>query len=167
MPVPSAGKKAGKTPALKAILLLLFVDVSVKRIFEEGKGFPWPRPPNCPRCHGRIWGHGFVEAFFDGFPKALLLRRYRCADCGLTLRLRPQGYWPRFQASIQAIRDSLSHRLRFFRWPPMVSRQRGGHWLRSLIRQVRWYLGVSWGGGLLRAFEKLCRQGVIPASRSV
>ena len=108
-----------------------------------------------------------MEAFFDGFAQALLLRRYRCVDCGLTLRLRPQGYWPRFQASIQAIRDSLFHRLTFHCWPPFLARQRGGHWLRSLIRQARWYLGVGWRGGLLRAFEKLCRQGVIPVSRSI
>jgi hypothetical protein len=39
--------------------------------------------------------------------------------------------------------------------------------LRSLILQVRWWLGVGWKGGLLRAFEKLCRKGVIPASRSI
>ena len=49
----------------------------------------------------------------------------------------------------------------------MVSRQRGGHWLRSLIRQARWWLGVGWNGGLLRAFENLCRQGVIAVSRSI
>jgi hypothetical protein len=49
----------------------------------------------------------------------------------------------------------------------MVSRQRGGHWLRSLIRQARWWLGVGWKGGLLRAFENLCRQGVIAVSRSI
>ena len=143
------------------------MDVCVKKIFEQGKFFIWPRPPNCPRCHGRIWGHGFVEAFFDGFSQALFLRRYRCPDCRLILRLRPQEYWPRFQASIFAISVSLTHRLRFHRWPPFLSRQRQGHWLRSLIRQVRWHLGVGWEGDLIQALQLLWDRGIVPVRRAI
>ena len=160
-------KRAGRIPAQQASLLLLQVDVDVKKVFDQGKLFPWPRPPSCPRCHGRIWGHGFVEAYFDGFAKALLLRRYRCPDCHLILRLRPRDYWPRFQASIPAILQSLTHRLTFHRWPSFLSRQRQGHWLRSLIRKVRWHLGVGWEGDLLSAFEVLWGQGIVPVSRII
>ena len=168
MAVPSAGEQGlGESQLTKASLLLLQVDVCVKEIFEQGKLFPWPRPPDCPRCHGRIWGHGFVEAYFDGFAQALFLRRYRCPDCHLVLRLRPRDYWPRFQASIVAIFKSLTHRFTFHRWSPFYSRQRQGHWLRSLIRKVRWHLGVSWEGDLLSAFEVLRNQGVVPVSRVI
>jgi hypothetical protein len=107
-----------------------------------------------------------VEAFFDGFAQALFLRRYRCSDCKLTIRLRPRGYWPRFQVSISVILHSLSHRLRFHHWPSFLSRQRGGHWLRSLMRKIRWYWGLSWRGDPLRALEELSGQGVVPVSRA-
>lgn len=157
-----------KIPAPKATLLLLHVDVCVKKIFKLEKQFPWPRPPNCPRCHGRIWGHGFVAAYFDELGRqALFLRRYRCPDCRLTLRLRPLSHWPRFQASIATILSCLSHRLRYSGWSAGLSRQRQGHWLRSLIRQVRWHLGVGWKGDLLEGLKRLWRRGVVPVSRSI
>jgi hypothetical protein len=166
--VPSAGEKGlGESQHRKASLLLLQVDVCVKEIFGQGKLFPWPRPPDCPRCHGRIWGHGFVEAYFDGYVRPLLLRRYRCPDCHLILRLRPRGYWPRFQASIAAILTSLTHRLTFHRWPSIFSRQRQGHWLRSLMDQVRWHFGVGWEGDLRSAFQVLWGRGIVPVSRVI
>jgi hypothetical protein len=160
-------ERAGRIPAHKASLLLVQVDVCVKEIFEQGKLFPWPRPPDCPRCHGRIWGHGFVGAYFDAFAQVIFLRRYRCPDCHLILRLRPRGYWPRFQASVAAILTSLTHRLTFHRWLPFNSRQRQGHWLRSLTRKVRWHLGVGWEGDLLSAFQVLWDQGIVPVSRVI
>jgi hypothetical protein len=96
-----------------------------------------------------------------------LLRRYRCPDCHLVVRLRPREYWPRFQAPIAAILTSLTHRLTFRRWPALLSRQRQGHWLRSLIRKVRLHLGVGWEGDLLSAFQVLREQGIVPVSRAV
>jgi ferrous iron transport protein B len=48
--------------------MIVSVIVSIKEIVAKGRDFPWPRPDVCPRCHGhRVWGHGFVAAFFDGF----------------------------------------------------------------------------------------------------
>ena len=164
--IPSAGKEAGKNPASKTRSLLLQVDVCVKEIFEKGKRFVWPRPSCCPRCGGRIWGHGYVAAFFDGFRKALFLRRYRCPDCKVVLRLRPKEYFPRFQASILTILSSLSHRLQFRHWPSLLSRQRGGHWLRALWRKVRSYWGFKWRGDWVEAFWSFWEQGVVPVSRS-
>ena len=107
-----------------------------------------------------------MEAFFDGFVQALLLRRYRCPDCKVVLRLRPKEYFPRFQASIQRIYQSLSYRFQFHRWPSFLSRQRGGHWLRALLRKVRSGLGLGWRGDPLEAFGDLWGRGVVPVSRS-
>jgi hypothetical protein len=85
----------------------------------------------------------------------------------MILRLRPRDYWPRFQASIAAIFTSLTHRLTFHRWLPFCSRQRQGHWLRSLIRKVCWHLGVGWEGELLSALHALWDQGIVPVSRVI
>jgi hypothetical protein len=48
-------------------------------------------------------GHGFAEAIFDGYDRSLLLKLYRCPDCGYVIRLRPQGYFKRFQTQIETI----------------------------------------------------------------
>jgi hypothetical protein len=115
----------------------------------------------------RVWGHGFVEGWFDGHRAALSLRRYRCPDCRLVIRMRPAEYWARFQASIVAIRAALLQRQRHGRWPPGLSAARARHWLRSLRRRVLAVLGVPWRRRLIRGFDILQARGISVASRSV
>lgn len=147
--------------------LILLVDVCVKRVFDLGRRFPWPKPKGCPRCRGRIWGHGFVAAYFDGFDEPLWLRRYRCRDCRRVFRLRPKAYWSRFQAPISIIRKSIAQRLQTGRWPRDLSRSRQGHWLRALIRRVLAFLGYQWKGRWLQGFDRLCEMGRVPVCRSI
>lgn len=149
-------------------ILILFVAVKIKEILSLGRRYPWPRPDHCPQCEGiRIWGHGYVLAYFDGHTEGLWLRRYRCPECGCVLRLRPEGYLSRFQACIDSIRLSLSHRLNRGRWPPDLSRSRQRHWMRALKRKVEAYLGKLWTEGLLVAFDHLLSSGKNPVSRSI
>jgi len=153
-----------------SILLIQQISVSIKEIFrfKEGRGYPWPRPERCPRCgHTRLWGHGFVSAYFDGYGKPLWLRRYRCPLCRLVLRLRPAGYFQRFQSSIETIRQSLAYRFYHHVWPPGSSRQRQGHWVRSLLRKVKLYLGLSCLEGVLEGFDRLVCLRINPVSRSI
>jgi len=146
--------------------MILRVLVCLKEIVEKGRDFPWPRPEGCPRCHGdRVWGHGFVRAIFDGFAEQALLRRFRCPECGCVLRLRPTGYFPRFQASIRTIRERLACRLRTGRWADGMSRSRQGYWLRNLRRRVLARYGLGWMDRLLEAFDNLIDKGEIPVSR--
>ena len=92
--------------------MIIFVAASLKEIFRLKTQFPWPRPEMCKRCQSsRVWKHGFVIAYFDGFSKGILIRRFRCDDCRCVMRMRPAGYFPRFQASIETIRSSLSHKI--------------------------------------------------------
>ena len=107
-----------------------------------------------------------MGAFFDGFQGALLLRRYRCPDCRVVLRLRPREYFPRFQASILTILSGLSYRLQLGYWPSFLSRQRGGHWLRALWRRIRSSWGFEWRGDWEAAFWDLWGRGEVPVSRS-
>ncbi|CAO0823615.1 hypothetical protein DFAR_3800037 [Desulfarculales bacterium] len=67
---------------------------------ELGRRFLWPRPERCLRCGNvRLWGHGFVPAYFDETPTAIWLRLFRCPDCragcnpaaAAGLRWRPFG----------------------------------------------------------------------------
>jgi len=155
-----------RTP--KEVEMISFVPAKLKDIFEKGRDYPWPKPEACPRCKdSKIWGHGFVDSYFDGFTGGLLLRRYRCPLCGCILKLRPCDYFSRFQASIDTIRFSLSHRLRYGRWPPGLSRSRQGHWLRALRRKVEGYLGRGWKACLIEGFDYFLARGINPVSRSM
>jgi hypothetical protein len=53
------------------------VVASIKDIFQRGTRFPWPRPKSSPQCGGRrLWGHGYVPAYFDESANQDLLRRF-------------------------------------------------------------------------------------------
>jgi hypothetical protein len=41
------------------------------------------------------------------------------------------------------------------------------HWLKALKRKSRAYLGESFGGDLLEAFDRLLEMGKVPVSRSI
>lgn len=148
--------------------MIIFLCVSIKEIVAKGREFPWQRPPVCPRCAGhRIWGHGFVSAFFDGFSEQVLLRRYRCPECRCVIRARPAGYFKRVQASVATVRSSIAFRLENGRWPPDIPRSRQGHWLRSLTRNVYARLGQRWSSRLLEGFDALILKNVTPVCRRI
>ena len=147
--------------------MILSVPVSLNEILEKGY-FSWPRPLSCGECGGsRLWGHGFVSAFFDEIDNPVWLKLYLCPDCNCVHRLRPTGYFKRFQTTVETIRSSIATRLETGRWPSGVSRCRAGHWLRALKQKTAAYLGQDWlGARLIEAFDLLVCMGKIPVSRS-
>lgn len=161
---------AGQNPAHpRNKVLILFVEVCVKSLVEQGRKYHWRRPERCPKCQGvRVWGHGYVEAYFDEAGSAcVFLKRYRCPECGVVIRLRPSGYWRRIQATIATVRQCVLDRLEKGRWPPGSNSARGRHWLRALKRQVRTHLGMSYADQLVQGFSELVRRGVCAVSRAV
>jgi len=166
--IPALRENGPKYWPPKTSTLILLIAAKIKEIFRLGRKYPWPRPGLCPCCNqSKVWGHGYVLAYFDGFTEGIYLRRYRCPGCGCVIRLRPQGYLSRFQAPIETIHFSLSHRLRYGRWPPGLSRSRQGHWLRALRRKVSAYLGQQWKDSIMKAFDCLVARGINPVGRSI
>ena len=164
-PFPS---HADRKPVPEDRAMIIFVCVNLKEIFKQQREYAWPRPDRCPRCGlNRLWGHGFVLAYFDGFAGGLYLRRYRCPDCRCVVRLRPTGYFIRIQAAIETIRAGISQRLCTGRWPTGSSRARQGHWLRALMRNAVARLGNVWKKRLTEAFDRLISLGIIPVSRAI
>jgi hypothetical protein len=152
----------------KDVLMILPVTANLKKIEKQGRNYPWIRPEVCLRCRGcRLWGHGFVGAFFDGCAEALMLRRYRCPACGCVIKLKPEGYFRRFQARIEMIRFHIERRLETGRWPMGFSCPRCRHWLRALKRQAMAHLGIEWLMQLPQAFDRLIEMGCIPVSRTI
>jgi len=147
---------------------IIFVCVSLKEIFDQQREFIWPRPDRCLRCGlSKVWGKGFVLAYFDDLAGGVYLRRYRCPECRCVIRLRRQGYFARIQASIETIRSSLGQCIGQGRWLAGSSRGRQRHWLKALIRNTVAYLGNVWKSQLLEGFDRLLCRGVVPVSRSI
>jgi len=148
--------------------MVIFLSVKLKELFEQGREYPWQKPDNCPNCNTqRLWGHGFAEAIFDGYDKPLLLKLYRCPDCGCVHRLRPKGYFKRFQASVETIRSSIRLKSTKNRWLSVISRTRQGHWFRALKKRITAYLTQAWGGGAIAGFDYLLQIGQTPVSRFI
>jgi hypothetical protein len=149
--------------------MIMEVACDVKEINarDKGRGYDWPRPVQCPRCScGRIWGHGFVWAFFEGFKEGLYLKRYRCPCCGCVIRMKPAGYFRGFSVTVEKIKSSIASRVKGVSWLKDLSAGRQRHWFRSLMRQVTARLGLGWLNRLLEGFDRLVSQGMVPVSRS-
>jgi hypothetical protein len=166
--LPPSPKQVGLSGPTRNGKMVLFFAVKLKDLFEKGRDYPWQKPDNCPCCHSqRLWGHGFAEAFFDGYVKPLVLKLYRCPDCGCVIRLRPKGYFKRFQASIETIRSSIASKSMMNRWLPGISRSRQCHWYRALNKRLNAYLTRVWVGGVVAGFDRLLQLGQVPVSRCI
>lgn len=166
---PFSPERGESARASEAQVLILFVDLCVKTLVGLGRKYQWQRPECCPKCGGvRVWGHGYVTAYFDeAGSQSVFLKRYRCPECGVVIRMRPSGYWRRIQAAVAVVRQCVLYRLEKGRWPPGSNCARGRHWLRALKRQVRTRLGMSYADELAQGFTELLRRDVCAVSRAV
>lgn len=148
--------------------MILPVTADIKEIEEKGRNYQWIRPEVCLSCGGsHVWGHGFVESWFDGYVRALLLRRYRCPVCGCVIKLKPRGFFRRFQATIERIRFHIAKRLKTGKWVKGCISARCRHWLSALKRQTMANLGIEWMRRLPQAFDRLVEMGKVPVSRGI
>lgn len=146
--------------------MILLVCAKLKDIYAQGRNFNWIKPDVCPRCGSvKVWGHGYVRAYFDDFNEGLFLRRFRCPDCACVIRMKPKGYFNRFHASIDTIRSCLYHRLSHGKWDPNMVKSRQRHWLLALKRKTMALFGLC--HDLLSAFDRLIKMGKIPVSRGI
>ena len=148
--------------------MIIFCAVKLKELFNKQRDYSWQKPTSCPRCNSfRLWGHGFAAAIFDGFNRPLLLKLYRCPDCDCVIRLRPKGYFKRFQASVETIRSSIVCKVSANRWIAGVERTRQCHWFRFLCQKIKVYLSDTWCDGIVAGFDYLLQLGQIPVSRAI
>ena len=148
--------------------MVLFIPVILKTLFVQGRNYAWPRPADCPRCSsGTVWGHGFAGALFDGCNRPLLLKLYRCPDCGCIIRLRPEGYFKRFQAPVEIIRASILCKSACNRWLAGIDHCRQCHWFNALKKKVAAYLTDIWRKGVVAGFDYFLQRGQIPVSRAI
>lgn len=146
-----------------------FVAVQLKEIFEQGKDFQWVRPAACLKCHHyKVWGHGFVPRFFDGFVFCLYMKCYRCPLCRCVMTSRPDSHFSRIRCCKETIRALLALRITTGRWQPSsLPSSRMRHWMANLARQAISHLTEAWKEGLIAAFDRLLVMGCVPVSRSM
>jgi len=148
--------------------MIINVKADIKQIFKLGKKFKWRRPDKCKYCgEPRLWGHGFVISFFDGFGQGLYLKRYRCPYCHTVFKLKPKGYFKRFQADIKTIFASILSRIYKSRYLPQLSWSRQHFWFAALKRNINAYLSNTWNKGLASGFMELVRMDKLPVTSSI
>jgi hypothetical protein len=117
--------------------LVLQVAVDVQRLVELGKTYPWPKLTRCLSCNSsRIWGHGYVARYFEGFLLPAWVRRLRCPDCGTVYTLRPDVFYQRFRYPVRTILSSLHSKITGLCWLPSIPRQNQQYWLSGLKLQI-------------------------------
>ena len=159
----------GDSPYYKRGSMIYFVAVQLKDIFEQGKDFSWIPPVACLRCnHYKVWGHGFVPRYFDGFVSCLYMKCYRCPLCHCVMTSRPDTHFSRILCCKKTIRALLALRITIGHWPPSsLPPPRMRHWLVNLARQTIAHLTDTWKGGPIAAFEHLLDMGHVPVSQSI
>jgi len=147
--------------------MVIFSYVNLKQLSQTGRDYSWERPSTCPCCNShRLWGHGYARAIFDGFLKPLLLKLFRCPDCRSVHRIRPIGYFKRFQATVGVIRASIEKKSKRGKWLPGISRSRQRHWYNAFIRHVSSYWGNLWYD-TVKAFDHMVNKGTVAVSRAI
>jgi transposase-like protein len=126
------------------ILLILHFAVDVKRLFELGKRYPWLKPADCPQCRSkRLWGHGYVERYFEGFSHSIWVKRYRCPDCNAVHTCRPRAFFKRLRYSAVAVVFCLLNKILHNRWLTIIERQNQQYWYRTLQRQSSLHSNIA------------------------
>lgn len=145
-------------------------DVSVKEIMKKGKKYKgWKKyiKKKCPSCGTKLWGHGFVLAYFSMIPGWILIRRVRCPNCKQVHRLKPSGVWKNFNHSASEIKSSIKNYVKRRRNPGnKIKRETIKQWIYRLKRMIRAVISVSFSGSLLEGFDKLLKIRIIPVSRA-
>ena len=152
-------------PSTKSKTLILHFAVDVKRLVEEGKDFCWPRPDRCPRCQGRrLWGHGYVRRYFEGWIEGIWIKRYRCPDCRAVHTLRPERFYKGFHYSVSTILLSVFNKIVEGRWLKCLSRQVQQYWYKGLRFQACRYSNRM--DPDIEVLRELFNRAVIPVSHS-
>lgn len=115
--------------------MIVAITATTLDLANLGSSFKWPEHI-CEKCSRQMWGHGFVDRYFECLSHSIRIKRLICPSCGMVVIFRPIEFWPRFRSSIEVIYTALILRLQSGFWPVGFKRQRGWHWLSRLMRAV-------------------------------
>jgi len=146
--------------------MVVQVAVNVKSLFALGKQYPWPRPERCLSCNSpRVWGHGYVQRYFEGYTQPLRVKRLRCPDCHTVYTLRPDLFYPRFRYSLRTILSSVLKRIVDQCWLSWIPRQNQQYWYKGLLFQAQRFRNVPCPGR--HTIAEIISRGLIPVSHAL
>ena len=152
-------------PSTKSNSLILHFAIDVKRLVEEGKEYRWPRPEQCPRCKSRrLWGHGYVQRYFEGWLERIWIKRYRCPDCRAVHTLRPLEFYRGFHYSVLTILFSVLNKIVEGRWLKCLSRQVQQYWYKGFCFQASRYSNRK--APDIEVLKELFSHNIIPVTQS-
>jgi hypothetical protein len=158
-------KNAHAVVSVRLSSLVLHVAVDVQTLVTLGKKYPWPRPIRCLSCtSSRVWGHGYVRRYFEGFVHPLWIRRLRCPDCGTVYTLRPDLFYRRFRYSLRTILSSLMTKVVDGLWLPSLPRQNQQYWYKGLRLQSLRTRNMVFPD--VTVLKEIISSGFIPVSHS-
>lgn len=105
-----------------------------------------------------------MDSCLDGINFAVPLKRYRCCNCRSVIKLKPEGYFERFQAPVATIRSCIGAMVTAGKTLKNISRQRQRHWFAALKKKAVALFGL--GADLKSAFESLIARDIVPVSRA-
>ncbi len=114
-----------------------------------------------------MWGHGYVICYFDTYKEGICIKRFRCPECRAVIRIRPKGYFPRFQSPVKTILKSISLKESKNKWIKGISRSRQLHWIKGLYRRVCAVYGHTYPYSLTRALSDFLAIGIAGVSRAI
>lgn len=146
--------------------IIVYVSIDFNKLQEKKKNYPWPRLDQCPSCEGtRVWGHGYVLRFFDGYETGVWLKRYRCPECKAVHTSRPETHYRGFWASWKTILLCLFEKGTNNRWLSVLSRQRQQYWWGGFVKQASRQCNLQQDP--LWALMKLFVQNIILSTHSL
>ena len=129
---------------------------------EAGKGYPWSRLEECPKCLSpHVWRHGFAPRYFDGYIQRLLMLKYRCDDCGSVHTMRPLEYERMFRAQWFAIFFVLLKKIATGRWSTGFSKERQRYWMKGFRFHASRQSNATGKIEQLRALQEMIRRIVL------
>jgi hypothetical protein len=82
--------------------------------------------------------------------------------------IRPADYWPSHHTPAQTIVSGLTYRLTHGFWDKTLrlTRQRQGHWLQALKKNIKMRLGMSFSRGMMAGLHELVLLSMVPVVRT-
>ncbi len=147
--------------------MIILVNVDIKELIDKERFYPWKKLSCCPKCEGKVWGHGFVQRWLDVSDSPLFLKRFFCTCCGSIMCLRPNTHFKGFYYSIKQIYSSLKKRLLANSDLPNIYNSIQYIWMRAFKQRIiRANLSTPFSTVQLSLFEVLVKKDIIPISRS-